>query len=141
MQAQPAQAIDYSIDNTLMDLSKSFNVELLSTYNQDEGSGLDNDVLSLYYSPVDTTIKNINIKGGTLYFLNEHNPSSKTGVLKFIPLGDAKSILGGSSSSGELSEEQKTMIKDLIANWPRLCRLVENFFERNDDNNEYEKKT
>ena len=96
-------------------------------------------VPSFAYFPTDTTVpgsvygtrNDLTFKGGTIYLtLNG----------KYAILGDAKSILGGSSSSG-LSEEQKTMIKDLIANWPGLCRLVEKFFKRNDDNNEYDKKT
>ena len=92
---------------------------------------------------------------GIIYYAEDHNVTDRYGNIedtfkggviyltqdnKYAILGDAKSILGGSSSSG-LSEEQKTMIKDLIANWPGLCRLVEKFFERNDDNDEYEKKT
>ena len=88
--------------------------------------------------------KTYTVKKGELYHLSytqrndtdNGDPSQKI----YTVLGDAKSILGGSSSSG-LSEEQKTIIKDLIANWPGLCRLVEKFFERNDDNDEYEKKT
>ena len=99
------------------------------------------DVPSFVYFPTDTTVSgrtansiygswdDLTFKGGTIYLtLNG----------KYAILGDAKSILGSGSSSG-LSEEQKTMIKDLIANWPGLCRLVEKFNERNDDNDEYEK--
>ena len=85
----------------------------------------DHNVTDSYGNIVDT------FKGGVIYLTQDD---------KYAILGDAKSILGGSSSSG-LSEEQKTMIKDLIANWPGLCRLVEKFFKRNDDNNEYDKKT
>ena len=85
----------------------------------------DHNVTDSYGNIVDT------FKGGVIYLTQDN---------KYAILGDAKSILGGSSSSG-LSEEQKTMIKDLIANWPGLCRLVEKFFKRNDDNNEYDKKT
>ena len=87
------------------------------------------------------------IKKGELYIYASHdyytNNEANDHVLSegYQRLGDAKSILGGSSSSGELSEDQKTVIKDLIANWPGLFRLVEKFFERNDDNDEYEKKT
>ena len=115
---------------------------------------------SFFYSLNDTVIKvrtsaythekQITLKGGVLYNLtyttdrigeSENNPGSDVTWLQYCTsFGDAKSILGGSSSSG-LSEEQKTIIKDLIANWPGLCRLVEKFFERNDDNDEYEKKT
>ena len=87
------------------------------------------------------------IKKGELYIYASHdyytNNEANDHVLSegYQRLGDAKSILGGSSSSGELSEDQKTVIKDLIANWPGLFRLVDKFFERNDDNDEYEKKT
>ena len=73
------------------------------------------------------------IKKGELYIYDSKDSYANTEhdnhvlIESYQRLGDAKSILGGSSSSG-LSEEQKTMIKDLIANWPGLCRLVENFF-------------
>ena len=88
--------------------------------------------------------KTYTVKKGELYHLSytqrndtdNGDPSQKI----YTVLGDAKSILGG-SSSGELSEEQKTIVKNLIANWPRVFRLVEKFFERNDDYNEYDKKT
>ena len=87
------------------------------------------------------------IKKGELYIYNSKDYYANTEhgdhILSesYQRLGDAKSILGGSSSSGELSEEQKTIVKNLIANWPRFFRLVEKFFERNDDYNEYETKT
>ena len=76
------------------------------------------DVPGFVYFATDTTVpksiasstygtyNDCTFKGGTIYLtLNG----------KFAVLGDAKSILGSGSSSG-LSEEQKTMIKDLIAN-------------------------
>ena len=92
-----------------------------------------------------TTVRGI-IKKGELYIKDSYDyyDSSEAGNHNYVNtyqcLGDAKSILGSSSSTG-LSEEQKTIIKDLIANWPGLCRLVEKFNERIDDNDEYEKKT
>ena len=97
----------------------------------------------LYYTPTTyTTSAGNTFEAGKLYAIeyNRRLAYGDSSTNAFL-LGDAKSILGGSSSSGELSEEQKTIIKDLIANWPGLFRLVENFFERNDDNDEYEKKT
>ena len=148
MQAQPASATQYF--NYDISSGNSFNIP--HQYLQGD----------FFYSPNDTVItattsaynsrpQQITLKGGVLYSLcyrtdligvTENNPGSNVTWLQYCTaLGDAKSILGGSSSSGELSEEQKTIIKDLIANWPGLFRLVENFFERNDDNDEYEKKT
>ena len=133
---------DYISDISSIDFNKKFYISVdKNTY--------------LYYSPNTETFNTssnssynhpFTFNGGTLYRVsycpgtwddteNFSDPSFAVTVL-----GDAKSILGGSSSSG-LSEEQKTMIKDLIANWPGLCRLVENFFKRNDDNNEHDKKT
>ena len=90
--------------------------------------------------------KYVSVPGGNFYFIKtessyistDNSESWTHAVTQLINLGDAKSILGSGSSSG-LSEEQKTMIKDLIANGPGLCRLVEKFNERNDDNDEYEK--
>ena len=134
MQVSPAFAS--TIVNNKLDFDNSFKISLtdtvdLSTY--------------LYYTPVDVTDSQSGhlFKAGTLYFEADyyitHENWDET-KKKYTALGDAKSILGGSSSSG-LSEEQKTIVKNLIANWPRLFRLVENFFERNDDYNEYETKT
>ena len=137
------------IDLSTIDYTKEFYIRTSAggfTYDSED----DNDTIGyygcLYYSPVDKSISQdqgpkANFKAGQLYYITRTINANHDDDLNIIKLGDAKSILGGSSSSGELSEEQKTMIKDLIANWPRLCRLVENFFERNDDNNEYEKKT
>ena len=145
MQAAPAWATEY----LNYDISNGSNFNIPSRY-------LEGD---MFYSPNDTVItvntsayrkENITLKGGVLYKLcyitqtvgvTEGSPGKEVTWLQYCTaLGDAKSILGSSSSTG-LSEEQKTIIKDLIANWPGLCRLVEKFNERIDDNDEYEKKT
>ena len=142
----PASAYsEDSINNTPLDFTKSFSI-----YLGDNGGDSTNDPNTktyLYYTPVNKTIevdgfKHDTLEAGQLYVLLDTRDSTDGGSdhKSYRKLGDAKSILGGSSSSG-LSEEQKTMIKDLIANWPGLCRLVEKFFKRNDDNNEYDKKT
>ena len=135
MQAQPAFA--YSVENNTYDFNKSFEISLIDG---DPYPGV-----ALYFTPVDVTDKNGNtLKAGTLYFKRTYYITHENWDeerVTYTSLGDAKSILGGSSSSGELSEDQKTVIKDLIANWPGLFRLVDKFFERNDDNDEYEKKT
>ena len=133
---------DYISDISSIDFSKKFYISVdKNTY--------------LYYSPNTETFNTsskssynhpFTFNGGTLYRVSycpgtwDNTENFSDSSFAVTVLGDAKSILGGSSSSG-LSEEQKTMIKDLIANWPGLCRLVEKFFERNDDNDEYEKKT
>ena len=133
---------DYISDISSIDFSKKFYIYVdKNTY--------------LYYSPDTETFNTsshssynhpFTFNGGTLYRVS-YSPGTWDNTEDYSDpsfavtvLGDAKSILGGSSSSG-LSEEQKTMIKDLIANWPGICRLVEKFFERNDDNDEYDKKT
>ena len=133
---------DYISDVSSIDFNKQFCISV------DKGT-------YLYYSPI-TKIYNTSsnssynhpftFNGGTLYRVS-YSPGSWKDTEDFSDssfavtiLGDAKSILGSSSSTG-LSEEQKTIIKDLIANWPGLCRLVEKFNERIDDNDEYEKKT
>ena len=134
MQAAPAFAS--TIVNNKLDFDNSFKISLTDT-----------DVVStyLYYTPVDVTDSQSGhvFKAGTLYFEADkyitHENWDETRKT-YTALGDAKSILGGSSSSG-LSEEQKTIVKNLIANWPRFFRLVEKFFERNDDYNGYDKKT
>ena len=135
MQAHPALAW-YSVENNTYDFNKSFEISLID---RDPYPGA-----VLYFTPVDVTDKNGNtLKAGTLYFKRTYYITHENWDeerVSYTSLGDAKSILGG-SSSGELSEEQKTIVKNLIANWPRLFRLVEKFFERNDDNYEYEKKT
>ena len=146
MQATPASATQYF--NYDISSGNSFNIP----HQYLEGN--------FFYNPNNTVItvstsaytnpQQITLKGGVLYNLryttqtvgeSENNPGSERTWLQYCTaLGDAKSILGGSSSSG-LSEEQKTIVKNLIANWPRVFRLVEKFFERNDDYNEYDKKT
>ena len=146
MQATPASATQYF--NYDISSGNSFNIP----HQYLEGN--------FFYNPNNTVItvstsaytnpQQITLKGGVLYNLryttqtvgeSENNPGSERTWLQYCTaLGDAKSILGGSSSSG-LSEEQKTIVKNLIANWPRVFRLVEKFFERNDDYNEYETKT
>ena len=135
MQAQPAFA--YSVENNTYDFNKSFEISLID---RDPYPGA-----ALYFTPVDVTDKNGNtLKAGTLYFKRTYYITHENWDeerVTYTSLGDAKSILGGGSSSGELSEEQKTIVKNLIANWPRVFRLVEKFFERNDDYNEYDKKT
>ena len=146
MQAMPASAYsEDSINNTPLDFTKSFSIYLGD--NGGDGSNDPNTKTYLYYTPVNKTIevdgfKHDTLEAGQLYVLLDTRDSTDGGSdhKSYRKLGDAKSILGGSSSSG-LSEEQKTMIKDLIANCPGLCRLVEKFFKRNDDNNEYDKKT
>ena len=146
MQAQPAFAFinTSTINNTSLDFTKSFSIYLGD--NGGDGSNSPNVKTYLYYTPVTQTINlghdNGTLEAGQLYVLLDTTDSTDRGhdSKSYTKLGDAKSILGGSSSSGELSEEQKTIIKDLIANGPGLFRLVEKFFERNDDNDEYEKK-
>ena len=146
MQAVPTFAYSQDgINNTPLDFTKSFSIYLGD--DGEDGSNSPNTRTYLYYTPVNKTIevsgfKYDTLEAGQLYVLLDTSDSTDGGYdhKSYRKLGDAKSILGGSSSSG-LSEEQKTMIKDLIANWPGLCRLVEKFFERNDDNNEYDKKT
>ncbi|WP_337610156.1 hypothetical protein [Phascolarctobacterium succinatutens] len=146
MQAVPTFAYSNDrINNTPLDFTKSFSIYLGD--NGGDGSNDPNTKTYLYYTPVNKTIevddyKYDTLEAGQLYVLLDTHDSTDNGYdyKSYRKLGDAKSILGGSSSSG-LSEEQKTMIKDLIANWPGLCRLVEKFFKRNDDNNEYDKKT
>ena len=142
----PTFAYSYDrINNNPLDFTKSFSIYLGD--NGGDGANDANVKTYLYYTPVNQTI-NVNgyesdtLEAGQLYVLLDTHDSTDRGhdYKAYRKLGDAKSILGGSSSSG-LSEEQKTIIKDLIANWPGLCRLVEKFFERNDDNDEYEKKT
>ena len=136
-----------SFNTNGIDFSKEFSLALDDNYvfyngDADESGNWYRSSMILYYTPTTyTTSAGNTFEAGKLYAIeyNSRVASSGSSTNAFL-LGDAKSILGGSSSSG-LSEEQKTMIKDLIANWPRLCRLVEKFFERNDDNDEYEKKT
>ena len=134
MQATPALA--YSVENNTYDFNKSFEISLIDRYPYPGAA--------LYFTPVDVTDKKGNtLKAGTLYFKRTYYITHENWDeerVTYTSLGDAKSILGGSSSSG-LSEEQKTIVKNLIANWPRVFRLVEKFFERNDDYNEYETKT
>ena len=151
MQAQPVDAAYIQFPNTnIRRLQTVDNVDLSKSFYVPVASG--NTTTLLFYSPADVVqapssySTGVTFKGGVLYLIQQSRNQSSESTSSFsfdnyFPLGDAKSILGGSSSSGELSEEQKTIIKDLIANGPGLCRLVENFFERNDDNNEYEKKT
>ena len=135
MQAQPASAYsEDGINNTPLDFTKSFSIYLGD--NGGDGSNNPNTRTYLYYTPVNKTIevsgfKYDTLEAGQLYVLLDTRDSTDGGYdhKSYRKLGDAKSILGGSSSSG-LSEEQKTMIKDLIANWPGLCRLVEKFFKR-----------
>ena len=134
-----------TINNTSLDFTKSFSIYLGD--NGGDGANSPNVKTYLYYTPVKQTI-NLGhdygtLEAGQLYVLLDTTDSTDGGYdsKSYRKLGDAKSILGGGSSSGELSEEQKTIVKNLIANWPGLFRLVENFFERNDDNYEYEKKT
>ena len=134
MQAQPASATQYFN----YDISSGNSFKIPHQYLQG----------NFFYNPNDTVItvktsaysesEQITLKGGVLYNLcyttqtigvTENNPGSERTWLQYCTvLGDAKSILGVSSSSGELSEEQKTIIKDLIANGPGLFRLVEKFF-------------
>ena len=147
MQAQPASATQYF--NYDISSGNSFNIP--HQYLQGNFFYNPNDTVITVRTSAYTNPQQITLKGGVLYNLcyttqtvgeSENNPGSERTWLQYCTaLGDAKSILGGSSSSGELSEDQKTVIKDLIANWPGLFRLVEKFFERNDDNDEYEKKT
>ena len=150
MQAQPA----FAVDNTTFSLAGNTsvcisNAEFGSSYLVYSEKG--GYIPSYWYDRLSLSINNTGssgyyLKHSSLYIVRaskytsgEEN-STEFNIQGIISLGDAKSILGGSSSSG-LSEEQKTIIKDLIANGPGLFRLVENFFERNDDNDEYEKKT
>ena len=146
MQAQPASATQYF--NYDISSGNSFNIP--HQYLQGNFFYNPNDTVITASTSAYTNPQKITLKGGVLYSLcyrtdtigvTENNPGSDVTWLQYCTaLGNAKSILGGSSSSG-LSEEQKTIVKNLIANWPRLFRLVENFFERNDDYNEYDKKT
>ena len=146
MQAMPAGATQYF--NYDISSGSSFNIP--KQYLQGDFFYNPNDTVLTVNTSAYSRSEQITLKGGVLYSLcyttqivgiTENNPGTERTWLQYCTaLGDAKSILGGSSSSG-LSEEQKTMIKDLIANWPGLCRLVEKFFKRNDDNNEYDKKT
>ena len=146
MQAQPASATQYF--NYDISSGNSFNIP--HQYLQGNFFYNPNDTVITVQTSAYTNPQQITLKGGVLYSLcyrtdligvTENNPGREETWLQYCTaLGDAKSILG-SSSSGELSEEQKTIVKNLIANWPRLFRLVEKFFERNDDNYEYEKKT
>ena len=147
MQAQPASATQYF--NYDISSGNSFNIP--HQYLEGNFFYNPNDTVITVQTSVYTNPQQITLKGGVLYNLcyttqtlgvTENNPGREYTWLQYCTsLGDAKSILGGGSSSGELSEEQKTIVKNLIANWPRLFRLVENFFERNDDYNEYDKKT
>ena len=132
---------DYISDISSIDFNKQFCISV------DKGT-------YLYYSPTTKTFNTsfnssynhpFTFNGGTLYRVS-YSPGTFDDTENFSEssfavtvLGDAKSILGSSSSG--LSEEQKTIVKNLIANWPRFFRLVEKFFERNDDYNEYETKT
>ena len=146
MQAQPASATQYF--NYDISSGNSFNIP--HQYLQGNFFYNPNDTVITASTSAYTDPQKITLKGGVLYSLcyrtdtigvTENNPGSDVTWLQYCTaLGDAKSILGGSSSSG-LSEEQKTIVKNLIANWPGLFRLVEKFFERNDDYNEYETKT
>ena len=104
-----------SVDS--IDLTKSFLVSLaVNTTSTDT-----NDTF-LYYSPTDVTQGSVTFKGGMLYVLqtNSHeysdNGQSTTSFTNYFPLGEAKKILGSSGSSTELTEDQKTVIKNLIAN-------------------------
>ena len=137
-----------SFNTNGIDFSKEFSLALDNNYvrysgDADESGNWYRGSMILYYTPTTyTTSAGNTFEAGKLYAIEyngrlAYGDSSRNAFL----LGDAKSLLGGSSSSGELSEDQKTVIKDLIANWPGLFRLVEKFFERNDDNDEYEKKT
>ena len=147
MQAQPASATQYF--NYDISSGNSFNIP--HRYLQGNFFYNPNDTVITASTSAYTDPQKITLKGGVLYSLcyrtdtigvTENNPGSDVTWLQYCTaLGDAKSILGGSSSSGELSEEQKTIVKNLIANWPGFFRLVEKFFERNDDYNEYETKT
>ena len=151
MQAQPVDAAYIQFPNTnIRRLQTVDNVDLSKSFYVPVASG-DTTTL-LFYSPTDVVqapssySTGVTFKGGVLYLIQQSRNQSSESTSSFsfdnyFPLGDAKSILGGSSSSGELSEEQKTIVKNLIANWPRFFRLVEKFFERNDDYNEYDKKT
>ena len=137
-----------SFNTNGIDFSKEFSLALDNNYvkysgDADESGNWYRGSMILYYTPTTyTTSAGNTFEAGKLYAIeyNRRLAYGDSSTNAFL-LGDAKSILGGSSSSGELSEEQKTIIKDLIANWPGLFRLVEKFFERNDDNDEYEKKT
>ena len=104
-----------SVDS--IDLTKSFLVSLaVNTTSTDTNNTF------LYYSPTDVTQGSVTFKGGMLYVLqtNSHeysdNGQSTTSFTNYFPLGEAKKILGSSGSSTELTEDQKTVIKNLIAN-------------------------
>ena len=143
MQAAPAWAYsEDKLDNTSLDFTNSFSIYLGN--NGNDGANFQSEATYLYYTPINQTIELANRKYGTLeagqLYVLIAVKDDESEYKSYRKLGDAKSILGSSSSTG-LSEEQKTIIKDLIANGPGLCRLVEKFNERNDDNDEYEKKT
>lgn len=112
---------DYISDISSIDFSKKFYISVdKNTY--------------LYYSPNTETFNTsssssynhpFTFNGGTLYRVSycpgtwDDTENFSDSSFAVTVLGDAKSILGGSSSSGSssgLSEEQKTIIKDLIAN-------------------------
>ena len=139
MQAQPASA-DNTVYKGFYRLSEN-NLCTILGYT----STLSKINLCIANSDFDITVgynswaKTYTIKKGELYFDSSTEDTEYEPDRWLTVLGDAKSILGSSSSG--LSEEQKTIVKNLIANWPRFFRLVEKFFERNDDYNEYDKKT
>ena len=104
-----------SVDS--IDLTKSFLVSLAV-----DTTSTDTNNTFLYYSPTDVTQSSVTFKGGMLYVLQTHsheysdNGQSTTSFTNYFPLGEAKKILGSSGSSTELTEDQKTVIKNLIAN-------------------------
>ena len=105
-----------SVDS--IDLTKSFIVSLAHS----NPSSIDSLTTSLFYSPTDVTQSGVTFKGGMLYVLqtNWHeysdNGQGSYSFKNYFPLGEAKKILGSSGSSTELTEDQKTVIKNLIAN-------------------------
>ena len=120
MQALPAFAYsEDGINNKPLDFTKSFSIYLGD--DGEDGANSPNTRTYLYYTPVNKTIEVSSgydtLEAGQLYVLLDTRDATDGGYDNkyYRKLGDAKSILGGSSSSG-LSEEQKTMIKDLIAN-------------------------
>ena len=112
-------------------VKSSQNVQLIYCVNDSEYTVSSRSVTTGKIPHLQTTIYNTNtkMKAGHIY---TYDTNTKT----LLEVADI-----GSVSSGELSEEQKTIVKNLIANWPGFFRLVEKFFERNDDYNEYDKKT
>ena len=105
-----------SVNNTPLDFTKSF--QIFVAHNGGDGANSVSVATYLYYTPTDVTVRTgydsyATLKGGSLYFYYDTVDSSEGGrdTNEYILLGDAKSILGGTSQ-----EELENMIDNAVKN-------------------------